>query len=227
MTTLLAIDTATSVMSVAVCDEHGVRAEVARPTRGADLMLLVDEACRTAAVAGSDLDAIAVGAGPGSFTGLRIGMATAKGIAYAIKRPLWAVSSLAALARGSSAAGVVVAVLDARRGEVFAGAYRVTDGATIALADERALPPAELDAFADGVRNGETVHFVGDAASAYPALRDLPGEWGRTPRARDVARCALADKGEDVLLTAVPIYVRRPDAEIMYPDGVPGALRKR
>jgi tRNA threonylcarbamoyladenosine biosynthesis protein TsaB len=227
MTTLLAIETATSVMSVAVCDERGVRAEVARPTRGADLMLLVDEACRAAAVDRRELDAIAVGAGPGSFTGLRIGMATAKGIAYALKRPLWAVSSLAALATSNNAPGVVVAVLDARRGEVFAGAYRVTDGATIALADERALPPAELATFADGVSNAETVHFIGDAGRAYPALRELPGEWDRTPQARDVARCALADRRADVLLTAVPTYVRRPDAEIMYPDGVPGALRKR
>ena len=227
MTTLLAIDTATRVMSVAVCDERGVRAEVARPTHGADLLLLVDEACRAAAVRRTDLDAVAVGAGPGSFTGLRIGMATAKGIAYAIKRPLWAVSSLAALARGGDSTGVVIAVLDARRGEVFAGAYRVTDAAVIALADERAMSPAELGGFADGVRGGDSVRFIGDAAEAHPTLRELPGAWGRTPAARDVARCALAAKRDDVLATAVPTYVRRPDAEIMYPDGVPGALRKR
>jgi tRNA threonylcarbamoyladenosine biosynthesis protein TsaB len=227
MTTLLAIDTATRVMGVAVCDDRGVRAEISRPTHGADLLLLVDEACRTAGVTRAELDAIAVGAGPGSFTGLRIGMATAKGIAYAIKRPLWVVSSLAALARGSDATGVVVAVLDARRGEVFAGAYRVTDAAVTALADEAALPPAELAAFADRVRDGQPVRFIGDAADAHPGLRELAGDWGRTPHARDVARCALADNREDVLATAVPTYVRRPDAEIMYPDGVPGALRKR
>src|SRR5882757_3035076 len=66
--------------------------------RGADLLVKLDELCRGAGLAPTAFDAIAIGAGPGSFTGLRIGMATAKGIAFAVKCPLWAVSSLAALA---------------------------------------------------------------------------------------------------------------------------------
>jgi tRNA threonylcarbamoyladenosine biosynthesis protein TsaB len=227
MTTILALDTSTRMASVAVCDDTGARVEVARETRGADLLLLVDEACRQADLTAASFDAIAIGSGPGSFTGLRIGMATAKGIAYAARRPLWVVSSLAALANGSSAQGVVVAVLDARRGELFAGAFRRDERGVIALGDERVLAPDALPAFAETMSRSEEVRFIGDAATAHPELAALPGEWSRTPRAQDVARLVLAGERHDVLATAVPIYVRRADAEIMYPDGIPGALRTR
>ena len=99
------------------------------PARGAGSARADRRACAPARPsAPRDLDAVAIGAGPGSFTGLRIGMATAKGIAFAAECPLWAVSSLAALAHaaGRDPDAIVVAVLDARRGEVYAGAYRAT-----------------------------------------------------------------------------------------------------
>jgi tRNA threonylcarbamoyladenosine biosynthesis protein TsaB len=227
MTTVLALDTSTRVASVAVSDNSIVLAEVSRATHGADLLLLVDEACRAANIESAALDAIAVGAGPGSFTGLRIGLATAKGLAFAAGRPLWVVSSLAALAAGSGTLGVVVAVLDARRGQVFAGAFRCTARDVVALGEERVIDPGELVAFADAVRGGEPLHFVGDANATYPELGALPGQWSRTPHAIDIARLALAGPREDALVGAVPAYLRRADAEIMYPEGIPGALRKR
>src|SRR3954471_12829696 len=98
---LLGIDTATTTAGIAIVDEDGrVLAEGRHATagRGADLLVAIDRVCRDAAVAPAQLDAIAIGAGPGSFTGLRIGMATAKGIAFAARWPLLAGSSLAALA---------------------------------------------------------------------------------------------------------------------------------
>jgi tRNA threonylcarbamoyladenosine biosynthesis protein TsaB len=224
---VLGIDTATSIASVAILDGDVVLAETRSEIAGhrADLLVLVDAVCTGAAVTARDLDGIAIGAGPGSFTGLRIGMATAKGIAFAAGKPLWAVSSLAALAHEELSAqpgAVVVAVLDARRGEVYAGAYRNDDGVIALVGDERVLPPSELLRFApDGAR------FTGDASAAYPDLELLPGMWGKTPSGAAVAKLAAAGARVDVLVHGAPTYIRPSEAEVKYPDGVPGALRKR
>ena len=207
---VLGIDTATTNASIAIVDDQTVLAETRTDTAGhrADLLLLIDAACKSANVSPLDLDAIAIGAGPGSFTGLRIGMATAKGIAFAAGRPLWAVSSLAALAYAR--AGLVIAVLDARRGEVYAGAYR--DNALVGV--ERLMPPSELPTFAASFN--EPVTNVGDIYE--------PRE---TPTGAAVAKLALAGARVDVLVNGAPSYIRLSEAEIRYPDGVPGALRKR
>lgn len=224
---VLGLDTASGFASVALVDDKNVLAETRSDTAGhrADLLVLVDDVCNRAGVTPAQLDAVAIGAGPGSFTGLRIGMATAKGIAFAAQRPLWAVSSLAALAYAElerDATGIVVGVLDARRGEVYAGAYRSESGSLVLVGEERVLPPRELASFAPpGAR------FVGDAAKAYPELAQLPGTWGVTPSGSAVARLALAGARVDVLVSGVPTYIRPSEAEVRYPDGVPGALRKR
>lgn len=231
---VLGIDTASGFASVAVIDGDRVLADTRSDTSGhrADLLVLVDDVCARAGVSALQLDGVAIGAGPGSFTGLRIGMATAKGIAFAAQRPLWAVSSLAALAHAELArdpSGDVVAVLDARRGEIYVGAYRHTPAAGEAargsvelVGDERVIAPGALAAFAPpGAR------FVGDAADAYPELAPLPGTWRQTPSGASVAALALAGARVDVLVRGVPTYIRPSEAEVNYPDGVPGALRKR
>jgi tRNA threonylcarbamoyladenosine biosynthesis protein TsaB len=235
---LLALDTATSTAGIAVVDGDRVLGEVRHDTagRGADLLVAIDRLCREAGVAPGELEAIAVGAGPGSFTGLRIGMATAKGIAFAANRPLWAVSSLAALAddaqrelaTGQQVAEVVIcAALDARRGEVFAGCFR----GGVAIAAERVLAPRELAPWADEAgAHAQRVWFAGDAIAAHrAALAALEGQWleARTPSGRAVARLALAGARVDVTLGGAPTYIRPSEAEVKYPDGVPGALRKR
>jgi tRNA threonylcarbamoyladenosine biosynthesis protein TsaB len=244
---LLGIDTATTTAGIAIVDEDGrILAEARHATagRGADLLVAIDRVCRDAAVAPAELHAIAIGAGPGSFTGLRIGMATAKGIAFAARRPLWAVSSLAALAADAAEelageqqpghAGVICAALDARRGELFAGCYR---GAA-ALGPERVMPPGELAAWLAELVAAEAgggpvpaVRFAGDAIDAHPALAALAGAhpWlsARTPSGRAVARLALAGTRVDVALGGAPTYIRPSEAEVKYPDGVPGALRRR
>jgi tRNA threonylcarbamoyladenosine biosynthesis protein TsaB len=244
---LLGIDTATATAGIAIVDQDGrVLAEARHATagRGADLLVAIDQVCRDAAVAPAELHAVAIGAGPGSFTGLRIGMATAKGIAFAAHRPLWAVSSLAALAADAAeelgaplpvhAGGVICAALDARRGELYAGCYR--GGA--ALGPERVMPPGELAAWVAELVAAEAgggpapaVHFAGDAIDAHPALAAPAGAhtWlaARTPSGRAVARLALASARVDVALGGAPTYIRPSEAEVKYPDGVPGALRRR
>lgn len=224
---VLGIDTASGIASVAILDDDRVLAETRSETAGhrADLLLLVDAVCTGAGVTPRELDGVAIGAGPGTFTGLRIGMATAKGIAFAAQRPLWAVSSLAALAHAELEAmpsGVVVAVLDARRGEVYAGAYQIEAGAIALLGEERVMSPSELVAFAP-----EGARFTGDAADAYLDLALLPGAWGQTPTGASVAKLAMAGSRVDILVGGAPSYIRPSEAEVKYPDGVPGALRKR
>lgn len=211
---VLGLDTSTTTASIAVLDGDRVLAATTRNThrRTSDVLVAVDEACRTAGVTAHELDAIAVGAGPGSFTGLRIGMATGKGIAFATGRPLWAVSSLAALALEAPGDGVIVAVLDARKGEIFAGTFDKRGAAVTALGPERVLAPAGLE-----VPSGAVV--VGDV----PALCSVAA----TPTAVSVIRLALAGSRADVLVAGAPTYIRASEAEIRYPDGVPGALRKR
>ena len=237
---VLGIDTATSCAGVALID-HGddgdrVLGQARHDTaaRGADLLVAIDRLCREAGVAPPALDAVAVGAGPGSFTGLRIGMATAKGIAFAAKRPLWAVSSLAALAddarrelAGRDAAicdAAICAVLDARRGEIFAGCFR--NGAP--LGDERVLAPDALAPWLASLNLG-VVHYAGDAIDAYhDAFAPLASHWlaARTPSGRAVAQLALSGARADITRAGAPTYIRPSEAEVMYPDGVPGALRQ-
>ena len=99
------------------------------------------------------------------------------------------------------------------------------------------MPPGELAAFAAGAAAQERgavgsmtrggSRFTGDAADAYPELAALPGTWGQTPSGASVGRLALAGTRVDVLVTGAPTYIRPSEAEVKYPDGVPGALRKR
>ena len=211
-TTVLGIDSSTLIASVAVVRDGVVVAETVLDTEGqtSAMLVAIDRACKQAGVVPKQLDAIAIGAGPGSFTGLRIGMATAKGIAFAIGKPVWAVSSLAALAYGRGAGAI--AVLDARKGEVYVGRG----------ADERVMPPGDVAAFAAGATD-----FIGDAAATYPVLQEL-GTWTfARPTGAAVAHVALAGARIDVTVGGAPTYIRKSEAEVMYPDGVPGALRKR
>jgi tRNA threonylcarbamoyladenosine biosynthesis protein TsaB len=235
---VLGLDTSTLTAGVALVDDRTVVAEARHDAshRTNDLLVTIDEVCRRAGVGPTELDAVAIGAGPGSFTGLRIGMATAKGIAFAAARPLWAVSSLAALAhdaraelaqqRGRELQAVIVAVLDARRGEVFAGCYRADH---TLLADERVLAPGELASWVTSLAGDALVWYAGDAITAHAdVLARLADRWlaARTPSGTAVARLALGGARIDVVTSGAPTYIRPSEAEVKYPDGVPGALRR-
>lgn len=212
---VLGLDTSTLTSGIAIVEGGTVLVEATHDASGrtADLLVAIDAACKRASVAPMDLDAIAVGAGPGSFTGLRIGMATAKGIAFAAGKPLWAVSSLAALAWDANANGFVVAVLDARKGEVYAGCY--LDG--VLVGEERVMMPGAVALWAEGLAGGRAITYVGDLLA--PKIT--------TPSGIAVATVALSGARVDVLVNGAPTYIRPAEAEVMYPDGVPGALRRR
>ena len=216
------IDTATAATVAAVLRDDGTAIEArddpapgSRPAHASRLLALLEEAMGEAGLGWAEIDRLAVGVGPGGFTGLRIGIATARGLAQAHDLALAPVSSLAALARVVPAAGpvadvgdAIAAAIDARRGEVFGAAW------------DDAMPVVPPGAYApeDFARRVSGLRVVGDGALAHrdvfeqhgchvapdasPAHR-IEGAWvcrlGRV--AAPVARDAL-----------VPDYRREPDA---------------
>jgi tRNA threonylcarbamoyladenosine biosynthesis protein TsaB len=159
-----------------------------------------------------EIERIAVGVGPGSFTGLRIGIATARALAQARRIPLVGVSSLEALAAGAEARRVA-AVIDARRGEVFAAIYR--DG-RLEL-EPAALAPDEL---ADRLRQpGESTLAVGDGAVRFreqlePAGAEIPADGSSLHRLSAAWICRLGARAEPAGPgTVLPSYLREPDAK--------------
>jgi tRNA threonylcarbamoyladenosine biosynthesis protein TsaB len=226
--TLLGIDTSTAASAACVLTDDGRALEVApeparlaaRPAHARELMPAIAETMERAGVEFGDLEAIAVGVGPGTFTGLRIGIATARALGSANGRPLKPVSSLAALAAGieAGAGAALLPVIDAKRGEVFAALY--TPGGE-RLWGPLAEPP---EAVAERVRDeaqaaGGTVLAAGDGSVRFrgvleaAGIRVLPDDSpSHAVRALHVCRLAAAVPGvapEAVL----PDYVRAPDAK--------------
>lgn len=225
--TVLGIDTATSATAVAL--QHvDARSEArddpatgAHPGHATRLLALADGLLAAAGVGWDELTMIAVGVGPGAFTGLRVGIATARGLAQSLGVPLTGVSSLRALAAPALAAGAdgALAVIDARRGEVFAAAYETADGGPRELTEPTALAPDELVGLlaAAGVRRWSV---VGDGAlrhrDALAWAHDLmPPAHSPLHRVSASSICALALSGAaGAGLDVVPDYRRRPDAEL-------------
>src|SRR3954447_24654475 len=126
---ILALDTSTYLGTVAVVQHGELPAEwsaLVRASHGETLLPHVERALELSRLTLAELDLIAVGIGPGSFTGVRIGVATAKGLALAEQKPIVGVTSLRALARGLGVgAGLRVPVVDAHKGEVYTAAYEL------------------------------------------------------------------------------------------------------
>ncbi|NYZ61598.1 tRNA (adenosine(37)-N6)-threonylcarbamoyltransferase complex dimerization subunit type 1 TsaB [Luteimonas deserti] len=196
---LLAFDTATEACSVAVWDDGRVleRFEVA-PRRHAELALPWAEALLAeAGIARGQLDAIAVGRGPGAFTGVRLGIALAQGIALALDRPVVACSTLAVLAmRADAPVGArVLAAIDARMGEIYSGAFTIEDDGPRLVGAEQVGAPGQL-AFGGDASDWHGVGTGFAAADGALASR-LEGRFAAInasalPRARDLARLAAA-----------------------------------
>jgi len=218
----LALDTATPAGSAALVQGAAVLAESNLSPGKTHSRTLVPEIQRLLArldLTVHDLDLIAVGLGPGSFTGLRIGLAVAKGLAWAAGKPLVGVPSLDALVQGLPPQPIQACpMLDARRGQVYAALYRPgTQGAWERWTEFRAHT---LETLAELVRE-ETV-FIGEGDKTWnQALADKLGPLFRAgpgdlvyPRAAQVARVAfdLLNQGvETGPARVMPLYIRPPD----------------
>jgi tRNA threonylcarbamoyladenosine biosynthesis protein TsaB len=224
---VLGIDTATWITSVGLVDGDRVvaeRAERAASSHGEMLAPLLARLLADGACAVADLEGVAVSMGPGSFTGLRVGLATAKGLAFASGLPVVGVSTLDALARvaDAEAGEFVCPILDARKGELYAALYAAEPGGGLErLTDDLAVRPPEL---AERIGDGRRCRFLGDGAEVYgevlerllgPVALVLPFSHYR-PRGAVVAMLGatqLAVGGGDAAGTLEPHYVRAPQAQ--------------
>ncbi|MDI6816596.1 MAG: tRNA (adenosine(37)-N6)-threonylcarbamoyltransferase complex dimerization subunit type 1 TsaB [Actinomycetota bacterium] len=227
---ILSIDTSSPVLTVALHNgDMIVGEETTWMPRGhmSKLIPFIDELLTTKGFKIDDVTQMVVGSGPGSYTGLRIGMVIARTFAQLLEVPIIGVPSADAIAyRNIPEAGIVCPIIDAKRGEVYAALYRPNDGSIERITEFMAIHPGEL---ARKLRDEgcERVVFAGDAVKLYAGvLAEALGEravfaaeeaWW--PLASDLASLALPRiiAGEfDELYKLAPIYVRLSQAEEMW-----------
>lgn len=222
MATVLALETTCATGSVAVCNDGGVVSEIVLEEgmkHGRLLIPAVDRVLSDAGIALCGLDAVACSIGPGSYTGTRVGVMTAKSLAFGAGLPTVAVSSMEALAVAAGEAGdVIVPAQDARRDEIYTAVYRINeDGSASALLEDTALSPEE----------------VARIISEYPGCKVVGSGFGRygdifsplmnsgfsfndeltAPPASAVGMIACGNIGDAVSpLELEAIYMRRDDA---------------
>jgi len=194
MSTLLALDASSSACSCALWRDGEVLSRFALTPREHTrrLMPMIDDLLAEAGLRPADLDALAYGHGPGSFTGLRIAAGVAQGLAFGLARPLLGVSTLEALALAAHHqlhVRYVVPALDARMGEIYVAAYHCRDGQLSALADAAVMPPERFELPAEtrdvdwcGVGSGWTLWasmpmWVQDAMAQHLAEHQPSAEW--------------------------------------------------
>lgn len=165
---ILGIESSSLVASAAVVENEVTLAEYTvnyKKTHSQTLLPMIDEMMRLLDMEPSAVDAIAVSGGPGSFTGLRIGSATAKGLGLALKKPLIHVPTLDAMAYGLfGASGLICPMMDARRQQVYTGIYRFEERFEIVM-EQSALAVADLTERLNAL--GERVIFLGDGVPVY------------------------------------------------------------
>ncbi len=221
--TVLAIDTSGPVAGCAMLKDGRIVHQIAMNhglTHSETIMPAVDEALSAVGLGCGDVDVFAAVAGPGSFTGVRIGVCAAKGLAHAVGKPCCAVHALEALAMNFYGFdGLCCPILDARRGQVYCAAFDMAGGMPVRALEDAAEP---LSDFLARLPEDRRLVFVGDgvpvhteavletlgsrALIAPPSLRDLRAD----------AACVLAAQRPESWVDAAalrPIYLRAPQAE--------------
>nr|WP_295266168.1 tRNA (adenosine(37)-N6)-threonylcarbamoyltransferase complex dimerization subunit type 1 TsaB [uncultured Blautia sp.] len=223
---ILGLDSSGIVASVAVVEEDTLIAEYTvnyKKTHSQTLLPMLDTIAKMTELDLNSIDAIAVAAGPGSFTGLRIGSATAKGLGLALKKPLIAIPTVEGLAYNLyDASGLICPIMDARRKQVYTGIYRFTDHQLEVVEDQMAVPMENMIEKLN--QRGEAVTFLGDGV---PVFRELIAEKMTVPYSFAPAHvnkqraAAIAALGEiyyrqgktETAMEHVPDYLRVSQAE--------------
>jgi len=219
---LLALESATAAVSVALLRGHDLLDEISADEGPAAATLLpaIDALLERAGVAVADLEAFAISIGPGSFTSLRVGIATLKGLAFASDAPVLAVSTLAALACAAGPTDRLVGpLLDARRGELYAAGYSARAGWETVVPEGVYTPEALAARLTTPcVLVGEGVALCGDAIAARLGgdVERLPPPEGNA-RARYVGALGVEQLERGAWVSAAqvaPHYLRRAEAEV-------------
>lgn len=166
---ILGIDSSGLTASAAIVSEYALIAEFTvnnKQTHSQTLLPMIDRVVAMSGIALEEVDGIAVAAGPGSFTGLRIGSSTAKGIGLALDKPILAVPTLEGLAyRMAHADGIICPLMDARRQQVYTGIYRMEGSRLCCVLEQCAISIDELLEKVNAQR--QKVHFLGDGSEVY------------------------------------------------------------
>lgn len=222
---ILAVDTSAKVTSVAIINEQRILSEFnidTRLTHSQALMPMINSATTISRVDLSSIDGFAVAAGPGSFTGLRIGIGAIKGMAYALDKPCVSVSTLEALAQNlSECDGIICPVMDARCNQVYTALFDGTGDKITRLCEDMALTIDELLEKLSVYK--KNVFFVGDGYdlcynSAMGVMNNIRETHSnkRYQRAASVGFASIAHFYSGNVLSAselIPIYLRLPQAE--------------
>ena len=227
---ILGIECTASPVSCAVFEDGRIKAEYflnLKTTHSQTLLPMVESVLKLSGIGIGDIDVIAATAGPGSFTGVRIGISAVKGLAFAQNTPCVPISTLVAMAYGLTGCdGIVCACMDARCNQVYNAIFEVKDGVVSRFCFDRALMIEELYAELEKIyeKNREkTIFIVGDGADLfYNSIKDrdvpvcLAPEHLKWQRASGVCMAALskAQNGETVCPEELlPVYLRLPQAE--------------
>lgn len=239
---ILGIDTSTTIASVAlveggkvVCEESasdlargGTLAPAARANHAEVVLLLIDRLLGRAALALTDVSAFAVTIGPGSFTGLRIGLSTVKGLTFGVDVPVVGIPTLLALAaRVDDHEGLICPLLDARKREVYAALFRRRDDKIERLTDDVVATPDRVVESVQAAAGAAAClfFFFGDGARVYKnAIEEALGDRALFTSGDSYASTASAAArlGEQKIIggereaaaSLTPVYLRRPEAEL-------------
>lgn len=214
---LVAIETSTDTGSIAIGRGPELVGEVvigARSRHAESLLPALEFLLRSARMQRSEIRGIVVGAGPGSFTGVRVAAATARGLAAGLDVPFYAYSSLAGLAVGTVTAGVICTVFDARRGEVYAACYEREGSRDVmrTVLEPEAMHVDDLRARTAAL---DVIH-IGDGARRYADALGITPPPPAFPRAAGLLRLAAADPDTGLIVEPAawePTYLRSSGAE--------------
>ena len=222
---ILALETSAKAVSAAITEDGRVLASGYQDTgltHSRTLMPIVEHLFQNTGLSPESVDAIAVAVGPGSFTGIRIGVSAAKGLAFALDKPAVGVSTLAAMARNAAfAGGLIVCAMDARRQQVYNALFAAEDGVLTRLTPDRAVSLADLAEELRGDPRPKTV--VGDGAAMCADFLEAAGVPCRLAPPHLVMQNAMSVTLEAEALAArgglvsaqdlAPVYLRPPQAE--------------
>mgnify|MGYP006367407131 CR=1 FL=1 len=221
---VLSIDSASKVATAAILDENNLIAEYTinnKLEHSTLIMDIVDKLLKDSNVDIDDIDGFVVSKGPGSFTGLRIGMATVKGLSFGSNKPYVSISSLDALAYSLvNFKGIICPIMDALRSSVYTCLYKGNNGKLEKLIDYSALELDELIALLK--EKGEEVIFTGDAVNKHKEylLEHLPNANFAPNHLSIIRASSLGELGLEMLLNnehddlnSSPFYLKKPQAQ--------------
>jgi tRNA threonylcarbamoyl adenosine modification protein YeaZ len=225
---VLSIDSATESASCAILDNEKLLGEVSlnnKKQHSVVLMPLVDSLLKNLQLSIKDIDGFVISKGPGSFTGLRIGMSMVKGLSQGSNKPFVSISSLDALAYNMAyTEGIICPILDALRDNIYTALYSFENGMLVKNTDYMAL---HIDELIELLKDqNKAVTFIGDAVDKFRVkLQESLQKVSFAPKHLNLARAAslgelgqklLEDGVYDDLYTSAPIYLRKPQAEREY-----------